>query len=196
MPSVRIVFDSAKSTHRQSKLIDDKTSGYWSSVFRTHPYSYNFIVRFHPYGIDLTAGHFSLGTTLVVFVGHSLNLLISASGTSWTHSMRRRKRFNPRKNPPSDDQPLLSRMTHSLLPSTNTSYILNFSAKLTDTLQMIVVILKNQFLTQLCRNHLFKNFHFLPFPRTPQTIFNFNWGELSRYDYRSNQMEKYNSIVL
>ena len=47
--SVRFIFDSAKSTHRQSKPIDDKASGYWSSVFRTHPYGCNFIIRFHPY---------------------------------------------------------------------------------------------------------------------------------------------------
>ena len=38
LPSVRFTFDSAKSAHRQSKPIDDKTNGYWSPVFRTHPY--------------------------------------------------------------------------------------------------------------------------------------------------------------
>ena len=59
IPSVRFIFDSAKSAHRQSKPIDDKTTGYWSPVFRTHPYGYNFIVRFHPYGIDATAGQFA-----------------------------------------------------------------------------------------------------------------------------------------
>ena len=57
--SVRFIFDSAKSAHRQSKPIDDKASGYWSPVFRTHPYGYNFIIRFHPYGIDATAGQFA-----------------------------------------------------------------------------------------------------------------------------------------
>ena len=59
LPSVRFIFDSAKSAHRQSKPIDDKTTGYWSRVFRTHPYDYNFIIRFHPYGIDTTAGQFA-----------------------------------------------------------------------------------------------------------------------------------------
>ena len=54
--SVRFIFDSAKSAHRQSKPIDDKTTGYWRLVFRTHPYGYNFLIRFHPYGIDATAG--------------------------------------------------------------------------------------------------------------------------------------------
>ena len=57
--SVRLIFDSAKSAHRQSKPIDDKASGYWSPVFRTHPYGYNFNIRFHPCGIDATAGQFA-----------------------------------------------------------------------------------------------------------------------------------------
>ena len=57
--SVRFIFDSAKLAHRQFKPIDDKTTGYWSPVFRTHPYGYNFIIRFHPYGIDATAGQFA-----------------------------------------------------------------------------------------------------------------------------------------
>ena len=59
IPSVRFIFDSAKSAHRQSKPLDDKTTGYRSPVFRTHPYGYNFIIRFHPYGIDATAGQFA-----------------------------------------------------------------------------------------------------------------------------------------
>ena len=59
IPSLRFVFDSAKSAHRQSKPIDEKNTGYWSPVFRTLPYGYNFIVRFHPYGIDATAGQFA-----------------------------------------------------------------------------------------------------------------------------------------
>ena len=56
IPSVRFVFDSAKSAHRRSKPIDDKSSSFCSPVFRTHPYGYNFIIRFHPYGMDATAG--------------------------------------------------------------------------------------------------------------------------------------------
>ena len=59
LPSVRFIFDSAKLAHRQSKPIDDKTTGYWSPAFRTHPYGYNFIIRFHPYGIGTTAGQFA-----------------------------------------------------------------------------------------------------------------------------------------
>ena len=44
------------------------------------------------------------------------------------------QKSQPTREPPSDNRPLLSRTTHSLLSSTNTSHILNFSAKLTDTL--------------------------------------------------------------
>ena len=57
--SVSFIFDSAKSADRQSKPIDDKASGHWSPVFHTHPYGYNFIIRFHLYGIDATAGQFA-----------------------------------------------------------------------------------------------------------------------------------------
>ena len=59
IPSVRFVIDSAKSTHRRSKPIDDKSSSFCSPVFRTHPYAYNFIVRFHAYGFDTVAGQFA-----------------------------------------------------------------------------------------------------------------------------------------
>ena len=76
---------------------------------------------------------FFLGTTTVFYDGHCLKLFILVSGTSQTHSTLGHKRFNPHNNPLSDDQPLLSRMKHSLLPSTNTSHIPNFSAKLMDT---------------------------------------------------------------
>ena len=106
MPSVRLVFDSAKSAHRQPKPIDDKTSGYWSPVFLTHPYGYNIIVRFHPYGTDTTVGQFS---TLIfaLFPGDYDGLprtpfpkVIHLSfQDKWTHSMRGSKRFNPHKNP-------------------------------------------------------------------------------------------------
>ena len=37
IPSVKFVFDWAKSAHRFSKPIDDKYSGYWSPIFHTQP---------------------------------------------------------------------------------------------------------------------------------------------------------------
>ena len=56
--SVNFVYCSAKSAHRASKPIDDKSSGYWSPMFRTHPYGYNFIIQFYPYGLGTNAGQF------------------------------------------------------------------------------------------------------------------------------------------
>ena len=56
---MRFVFDSAKSARCQSRPIDDKTSGYWSPVFRTQLSEYNFIIQLHPYGIDTTSGQFA-----------------------------------------------------------------------------------------------------------------------------------------
>ena len=57
--SVRFDLDSVNSTHRQSKPVDDKISGYWSPVFRTHPYGYKIIIKIHRYGIDTAAKQFA-----------------------------------------------------------------------------------------------------------------------------------------
>ena len=56
--SVNFVYCSAKSAHRASKPKDDKSSGYWSPIFRTHLYGYNSINRFSPYGLGTNAGQF------------------------------------------------------------------------------------------------------------------------------------------
>ena len=56
--SVNFVYRSATSAHRASRPIDDKLSGYWSPIFRTHPYGYNFMIRFYPYGLGTNAGQF------------------------------------------------------------------------------------------------------------------------------------------
>ena len=56
---VRFVFDSSKSAYRQSRPSDDKTSGYRSPPFQSHPYGYNSIIRFHRSGIDTAAGQFA-----------------------------------------------------------------------------------------------------------------------------------------
>ena len=139
LPSVRFIFNSAKSTHRQSKPIDDKTTSYLSPVFRTHPYGYNFIIRFHTYGIDTTPGEFATlvfaffpGTTMVLYDGHFLKLFILASGTSWTHSMRGRKQFSPHKN--HFRQPTSSLKNEAFAVAVY-NYIPHskFSTKLTDT---------------------------------------------------------------
>ena len=131
--SVRFVFDSAKSAHRHFKSIDDKSSGYWSPVFEFIPLgkisssdSTLMEMTLPQDNLRPSSSPFSLGTRMVSYDGHFLKLFISASGTSWTHSIRRRKRFNPHENPAWDDQHYLSRTTHSLLPSRNISHILNF----------------------------------------------------------------------
>ena len=59
IPSVKFVFDSAKPSHYHSRTIGDKTSAYWSPVFRTQPYGYIFIFPFPPYRTDIAAGHFA-----------------------------------------------------------------------------------------------------------------------------------------
>ena len=72
--SVNFVYCSAKSTHRASKSIDDKSSGYWSPIFRSHPYGYNFIIRFYPYGLGTNAGQF-VTILFAFFPGDYDNLL-------------------------------------------------------------------------------------------------------------------------
>ena len=138
---MRFIFDSAKSAHRQSKPIDDKTTGYWSLFFRTHPYGYIFIIQFHPYGIDATAGQ--IATLIFAFFPGDYDGLLRWPFPKVIHlSLRDQldplkawtQTIQPTQEPPSDDQPPLSRMKLSLLPSTNTSHILNCSGKLTDTL--------------------------------------------------------------
>ena len=103
---MRFVFDSAKSTHRQSKAVDDKPSGYWSPVFRNQHYEHNFIIRFPTYGVDAAAGQFAtlilasfLENTVVSYDGHFLRLFISVYGTKWTRWLREHKRFNLHENP-------------------------------------------------------------------------------------------------
>ena len=141
LPSVRFIFDLAKSAHRQSEPIDDRSSGYWSPAFRTHSYGYNLIIEFHPFGIDTAAGQCAT-FIFAFFPGHYDGLLrwpfpkvvhLSLRDqldplNVWTQTIQ------PTQEPPSDDQPLLSIMRHLLLASTITSRILNFSAKLTDIL--------------------------------------------------------------
>ena len=83
--SVRFLFHSAEAAHRQSNTIDDKTSGYWSPNFQSHPYDYIFIIQFPFYGIDAAARHFA--TIKFAFFpgdydGLFLKFFISKSGTS------------------------------------------------------------------------------------------------------------------
>ena len=63
--AVRFVFDSAKSARRHSKPIDDRSSGCWSPVFRTHPYGYNLIIRLYRYKFDTVERQ--LATLIIAF---------------------------------------------------------------------------------------------------------------------------------
>ena len=72
--SVNFVYCLAKSAHRAPKPIDDKSSGYWSPIFCTHPYGYNFTIRFYPYGLGTTAGQI-VTIFFAVFPGDYDNLL-------------------------------------------------------------------------------------------------------------------------
>ena len=72
--SVKFVYCSAKSAHRASKPIDDKSSGYWSPIFRTHPNGYKFLIQIYPYGLGTNAGQF-VTIFFAFFPGDNDNLL-------------------------------------------------------------------------------------------------------------------------
>ena len=55
--SLKLVFDTAKSSARLDDAAKDPSTHYNSPVYRTHPYGYNFFVQFYPYGLDSAAGN-------------------------------------------------------------------------------------------------------------------------------------------
>ena len=57
LTAVKLVFDTAKSSARLNNAAKDPITHYNSPVYRTHPYGYNFIVQFYPYGLDSAAGN-------------------------------------------------------------------------------------------------------------------------------------------
>ena len=57
LTSLKLVFDSAKSSARLDKAAKDPSTHYNSPVYRTHPYGYNFFVQFYPYGLEAAAGN-------------------------------------------------------------------------------------------------------------------------------------------
>ena len=65
LTSVKLVFDTTKSSARLVNAANDPSTHYNSPVYRTHPYGYNFFVQFYPYGLDSAAGnHASIKFTL------------------------------------------------------------------------------------------------------------------------------------
>ena len=57
LTSLKLVFDTAKSSARLDNAAKDPSTHYNSPVYRTHPYGYNFFVQFYPYGLEAAAGN-------------------------------------------------------------------------------------------------------------------------------------------
>ena len=55
LTSVKLVFDTAKSSARLDNAAKDPSTHHNSPVYRTHPYGYNFFVQSYPYGLDSAA---------------------------------------------------------------------------------------------------------------------------------------------
>ena len=55
--SLKIVFDTTKSSARLDNAAKDPSAQYNSPLYSTHPYGYNFFVQFDPYGLDFAAGN-------------------------------------------------------------------------------------------------------------------------------------------
>ena len=195
--SVRFIFDSAKSARCHSKPIDDKSSGYWSPVFRTHPYGYNFIIRFYPFGIDATAGQFA--TLIFAFFPGDYDGLLRWPFPKAIHlSLRDQldpfnawtQTIQPTQEPPfrrptsflKNDAfavAFYKYIPHSKLFSETDEYVVNGT--------FYIEISYSDPNAQKSPSFPLKNFRSLPFHRTTQSIFfSFNQGELSRYDYRLN----------
>ena len=57
LTSLKLVFDTAKSSARLDNAAKDTSTHYNRPVYRTHPYGYNFFVQFYTYGLDSAAGN-------------------------------------------------------------------------------------------------------------------------------------------
>ena len=56
IPSVEIVFESAKKAGPLSDPLIEPATSFSSPMFRTHPHGYNFFIKFYPYGIGPATG--------------------------------------------------------------------------------------------------------------------------------------------
>ena len=74
LTSVKLVFDTAKSSARLDNAAKDPSTHYNSPVYRTQPYGYNFFVQFYPYGLDSAAGNHA-STMFALFRGDYDGLL-------------------------------------------------------------------------------------------------------------------------
>ena len=185
LTSLKLVFDTAKSSSRLDNAAKDPSTNYKSPVYRTHPYGYNFSVQFYLYGLDSAAGiHASI--MIALFLGDYDGLLtwpfpktihLSVRDqldpqTTWTFTFEPSEKISFRR-PTREPLPTLMNFNffpHSKMFSKTEKFPLN------DTLY-----LEKNPLTypSLKAPHLSHSDHL--FYRTPQSIFYpFNPGELSR----------------
>ena len=57
LTSLKLVFDTAKSSAWLDNAAKDPSTHYNSPVYCTHTYGYNFFVQFYPYGLEAAAGN-------------------------------------------------------------------------------------------------------------------------------------------
>ena len=57
LTSLKLVFDTAKSSARLDNAAKNPSTHYNSPVYRTHPYGYNFFGQFYPYGLEAAVGN-------------------------------------------------------------------------------------------------------------------------------------------
>ena len=113
LTSLKLVFDTAKSSARLDNAAKDPSTHYNSPVYRTHPYGYNFFVQFYPYGLDAAAGNhasimfalFSLATMMVYWHGRFRRRFTFQSATNSTPKIRGLSPLHPPRGYPSDGLP-------------------------------------------------------------------------------------------
>ena len=74
LTSLKLTFDTAKSSAWLDNAAKDPCTHYNSPVYRTHPYGYNFFVQFYPYGLNSAAGNLA-STMFAIFPGDFNGLL-------------------------------------------------------------------------------------------------------------------------
>ena len=59
IPSVRFVFDSANVARPSSDHLIEPATTFSSPILKTHPYGYNFFIKFYPYSIRPATGKYA-----------------------------------------------------------------------------------------------------------------------------------------
>ena len=74
IPSVKFLFDSSNVGRPSSEPLIEPATSFSSSIFRTHPDGYNFLIKFYPYVIGPATGKCS-SILFTLFPGDYENLL-------------------------------------------------------------------------------------------------------------------------